>query len=137
MFCLDLIILVTKNSVLALMSERLALSYLLRHFYANSDMEHKTTIAITKKPGPMSILIETTSFNIDIAGSTAKAEGMVDYSDDTVNLYVVVKGQPGQELELKLTLNKIPKELKVPLYKSGLNEFRRSYPYSDFFGANV
>ena len=100
-------------------------------------MEHKTTITVAKKPGPMSVLVETTSFAIDITGSTAKAEELVDYNDDTVNLYVVVKGQPGQELELKMTLNKESKELKETLYKSGLNEYRRSYPYTDFFKSST
>jgi hypothetical protein len=94
-------------------------------------------VVVTEKPGPMALTIEATPFTIKTEGGAVKAEKMVEYSDNTVDLRVVARGQPGQKLELKMTLNDVDKELKVKLYRSGLNEYERTYPYTDFFPSST
>ena len=95
-------------------------------------MKKKTTFTISKKPGPMALVVETTPFTITSSGSGTKAESLVDYEDSIVNIYLAFRGQQGQEFEMKMKLNGIDKDIKGNLYTNGVNRFTPSYNLSEF-----
>ena len=92
----------------------------------------KTSFKITKKPRRMALLVELTSFNIYSEGSTWKAEEDVVFTDSTVNVTIVFKGQKDQEYEMKMKINGIEKEIKGKLKKKGFSRVTRQYKISTF-----
>ncbi len=91
-----------------------------------------TKFEISKRPGPLGLMVETTSFNIYSHGDKWKAEENVTYMDNSVDVTIVIRGQLGQEYELSMTLNSVKKEIKGKLKKSGINRITRSFKISSF-----
>lgn len=93
----------------------------------------KTTIEITKRPGPLGLLVETTPFKVYTMGEGWIAEEDVLYSDKTIDVLIVIRGQKGQEYAITIKLNSVEKEIKGLLVKDGKNRIVVSYPLSLFY----
>jgi len=94
--------------------------------------EHKTEFKITKRPGPMSILVETTYLIIESTIGGWKAEDMIEYVDGTVDVGVRIRGQIGQEYEMTLTINNVKKTIKGELKRNGINKISRIFKMKAF-----
>lgn len=92
----------------------------------------RTTFIITKKPGPLGIMVETSSIPIVSYGTGWRAARIVNYSRSKIDVFIAVRGQIGQELSMKMTINNITKEIKGKLKKNGLNKISKSYQSSTF-----
>ena len=79
----------------------------------------ETKFKISKKPGPMGILVETTSFSIYSGSGDWEAKEDVIYRDNFVDITIVIRGQKGQEYKMVLTLNSVDKDIKGKLKKDG------------------
>lgn len=97
-----------------------------------TTMKQTTTFIITKKPGPMALLVETSSFRIVKSGTGWVAQREVPYRDSIVNVFIVFMGNLGQPFEMTMTINNVKETIKESLYTSGRNEFRYSYAWTKF-----
>jgi hypothetical protein len=95
-------------------------------------MKYNTIFTITKKPGPMALIVETSPFSIKSRGDKWVAEREVTYTDDTVNVFIRFKGFVGQDYEMTLSINSVTKTIKGLLNKNGLNDILCDYKIEDF-----
>ena len=100
-------------------------------------MKHLTTFTISKKPGAMALVVETSPFTINSNGATWKAEKTVSYEDTMINVYISIRGQKGQEFEMKMKINNNEQEIKGTLIKDGVNPITVAYNINVFFPAGV
>ncbi|MEM9363388.1 MAG: hypothetical protein AAGA43_12170 [Bacteroidota bacterium] len=94
--------------------------------------EALTKFNITKRPGPMSIMVETTYLTIISTQGGWKAEETVKYLDSTVDVGIRIRGQIGQEYEMTIEINSVKKTIKGKLKKNGINRIPRIYKLETF-----
>ncbi len=92
----------------------------------------KTKFSIKKKPGPMSIMVETTYLTIQSTNGGWKAEGIVECNGSTIDIGIRIRGQIGQEYEMTVIINSISKEIKSKLKKNGINRIPRIFKLKSF-----
>ena len=91
-----------------------------------------TKFKITKRPGSMSIIVQTTYFNITSTQGEWKAEKIVKYFDSNVDVGIRIRGQIGQEYEMAIEINSVTKTIKGKLKKNGINRIQRIFKLETF-----
>lgn len=93
----------------------------------------ETLFDIKKKPGPMVLVVETTSMSVFANGKKWKAKKKVKYQDSIVNLTIHVRGQRGMVYEMTMKLNGVTKSIKEELPKNGKNLItKHKWPSEEF-----
>ena len=90
------------------------------------------SFAISAKPGPMTLTVETVPFTIYTDGAAWTAQEDVQLNGPNVGVEIGLRGSVGQAYDMTMTINGVDQEIKGKLTIEGINEITNSYPLSTF-----
>ncbi|MFD3003183.1 hypothetical protein ACFS7Z_22670 [Pontibacter toksunensis] len=96
----------------------------------------KTRIIVTKTPGPVGIIVETTPFKLVSYQGKWIGEENVIYRDLIVDVLIAIRGQQRQPYAMVMIINGVEQEINGCLEHNGVNEVRRQYPINKFVRFN-